>query len=719
MSTINELRDLFTLTPSVSLWNQICVQLDSLDLSPDGDYGWLLEYALHHLEIWPDSLRQAPPHWLSATLAGESVQGWPLVRSIVMKDAPVAEIRKLCKSREMGEIRACTFDNCKLGPKGGLQALGKAKYLPALTSLSIKEGVVTNDGWEMFVELPLLEQIESLELLPEIRFLSHKQQLSDRYYKVLAEASHLTKLRSLSLGFIEPISRGGNLGSILPALAQAPHLQALESVKLLGWQADAVALFVEHYGWENVVEVDLWGSEVSQDTLRFLTDKCSSWTKLRLNHHYSFDAMLHHGIRSDALEQFLADADLSSLTSLTLDVQDEWTTDTFLKCGWLSSLKELTIVGRLKEDVYVQLAKGSALSSLETLALHRPYTEESYCKMRSLPFHSLSGVKTALAWLETTERPALKRLESSLRFQWEEGDESLLAETCQKLSSTPPYPAWTQWVETLEHAGIALETGTTRSAKTRESYELKSIKFEYGDSIDDVVALLENGPLESCGTLVLDINPAQKKPEDLFAELLASPKLQRLEHLDLGSVGSFSISEELNKILYAIAQNPALSQLQTFSHGMNGYVLDTLPGFLAVKTSPHLAGSVREPLSIKSTYSSCFSPWNDGRQFKALFDCEELFHIEALDLSQTYLRDEGTRLLAECEYLTELKRLDLSRCGIGDVGAKALAKSTYLTSLEELKLGYNDITVEGYKALVESETLPKKVTKKFKRKAKG
>jgi uncharacterized protein (TIGR02996 family) len=84
---------------------------------------------------------------------------------------------------------------------------------------------------------------------------------------------------------------------------------------------------------------------------------------------------------------------------------------------------------------------------------------------------------------------------------------------------------------------------------------------------------------------------------------------------------------------------------------------------------------------------------------KAVADSPHLARLRGLDLSKTYMGDNGLRTLLASPHLGRLTWLDLASCYITDRGVALLAEAPLLARLEHLNLGYNRLTIQAVQIL--------------------
>jgi Ran GTPase-activating protein (RanGAP) involved in mRNA processing and transport len=129
---------------------------------------------------------------------------------------------------------------------------------------------------------------------------------------------------------------------------------------------------------------------------------------------------------------------------------------------------------------------------------------------------------------------------------------------------------------------------------------------------------------------------------------------------------------------------PAFANLQLT--GLRSLFLNLLyanDGTLAdVLQSPDLPGVRTLHIFCGKVAMTAFAGVADGAAFRDL---------AALDLSQSYVEDEGASILATVDF-PALRSLRLSSCRIRDEGVRALARAPWLTGLEWLHLNGNDLS---------------------------
>lgn len=177
------------------------------------------------------------------------------------------------------------------------------------------------------------------------------------------------------------------------------------------------------------------------------------------------------------------------------------------------------------------------------------------------------------------------------------------------------------------------------------------------------------------------------KPASLLDDILANPKLQRIEVIDFWGSNSFSATQARK-----IASSPNLCGLQRLSLFATALGPKGVKAFLDSLALPRL-----QHLHLGDNGLAV-----EGA--KVLAAAKRLPAI--LDLSKNNLGAEGARVLAGSPALSGVQALVLNGNHIGDDGLRAFAGSPHAASLREIRLKYCDIGPKGVEALASSTTLP-------------
>ncbi|MEO1268552.1 MAG: ribosomal protein L7/L12 [Myxococcota bacterium] len=141
---LERLRDILHREPSESVWDELCALLDRWPLEHKTV---ALDYALPHLEMWPDALRPPPHRWRLAYLEGTPPLGWELARTydVVLIDpgthriACIKALRTLTGSDLREAKRICTQAPSVVHRRVGFHASQRA--FMALTSAGAQVGL--------------------------------------------------------------------------------------------------------------------------------------------------------------------------------------------------------------------------------------------------------------------------------------------------------------------------------------------------------------------------------------------------------------------------------------------------------------------------------------------------------------------------------------------------------------------------------------------------
>jgi hypothetical protein len=222
-----------------------------------------------------------------------------------------------------------------------------------------------------------------------------------------------------------------------------------------------------------------------------------------------------------------------------------------------------------------------------------------------------------------------------------------------------------------------------------------------------------------------DGNSASGRPgDDDFIDIVTSPHLARLEHLDYGT------NDASDEGVAALASSPTMTRLRSLNLCANHV---SPAGLRALAHSPTLSGLRHLDLS------SCMgtTPLDDGA-FADLLSSPLFARLTALDFSHNAVREAGVarlaatpaarglralvlggrryeggswsrplstasvRALAESPHLARLRRLELPSVFLDDEAALLLARSRRLRGLRELVVEAGPgLTEAGRKALVD------------------
>jgi uncharacterized protein (TIGR02996 family) len=178
------------------------------------------------------------------------------------------------------------------------------------------------------------------------------------------------------------------------------------------------------------------------------------------------------------------------------------------------------------------------------------------------------------------------------------------------------------------------------------------------------------------------------KPASLLDEILANPKLQRVEEIDFWGSNSFSATQAKK-----IASSPNLSGLKRLSLFATALGPKGVQAFFDSVALPRL-----EHLHLGDNGL-------DSEGVKIVAAAKRL--PATLDLSKNKIGAEGARALAESPALAGVQALVLNGCHIGDEGLRSLARSPHAASLRTLRMKYCDLGPKGMEALADSTSLAK------------
>jgi uncharacterized protein (TIGR02996 family) len=199
---------------------------------------------------------------------------------------------------------------------------------------------------------------------------------------------------------------------------------------------------------------------------------------------------------------------------------------------------------------------------------------------------------------------------------------------------------------------------------------------------------------------------------DYLAELFASPRLGRLEWLDLSytdigpaTCAALARQEKLNGLRYLDVSSCGLG-----AGGAHALAEAAWPALEELRLSPWLmnADDVRRLLSgawMAGLRSLDLIGMRGGAEAGRVLAEARAGRLERLSVTHSSL-GTGAAALADADLAAGLTTLSLGRNGLGDEVAVALARSPRLTRLTHLDLSDNgSLTADGVKALVESSTL--------------
>jgi hypothetical protein len=391
----SELRSHLT-QPSSEHWQAL---LTLLTFWPEGEGREIaLEYALTHLDEWPDSLRKTATTRLDAAL-------WPLFRSLDSSFQRIAyrRVRFLAEWGGLQNITDLTLSENKLMAAGYLE-LSKSPHLRTLHSLRCANTEADDIGLSAFLTRFPLDALKTLKAssndLTEqfVQFLERQPELAlesldlssnplhQRGLKQLLEGSILRSCRHLKLNShpslykeIETLVHNPEIrqleslsftlspmvGDALLHLGQGSwsHLQELE---LSFCDADNFGLqrMFEQAQWPSLTSLDLSGNEMGPGACRALAENTSfGLQELRLRDNPLGDEGLFHLSRAKWLPS-LKTLDLRSTFG------DEGGLGDFLSSEGLHALNFLSLESNtVEEESFLMLMEAGSLQSLQTLYL--------------------------------------------------------------------------------------------------------------------------------------------------------------------------------------------------------------------------------------------------------------------------------------------------------------------------------------------------------------
>lgn len=197
-------------------WRDLCVLLDTWP--PEDALGVGLDYALAHLERWPQALRVAPLSWLRALLQGrEAPPPWALVRVVKLTHRHMGsrELQTLSQHPAMGSITHLSL-RLHLPDERSWGAFTSSAQLSSLQHLQLREIPASQGSLRRLLEAPWAPQLLSLDLAGA--------KLGDEGARHLSQAEALAGLLSLDLESNQLSYRG------LRAILQSPALRSLRAL---------------------------------------------------------------------------------------------------------------------------------------------------------------------------------------------------------------------------------------------------------------------------------------------------------------------------------------------------------------------------------------------------------------------------------------------------------------------------------------------------------
>ncbi|HAA55913.1 MAG TPA: hypothetical protein DCE42_14210 [Myxococcales bacterium] len=220
---LNECRALLSEAPSLEQWNQLCELFDRWQGRDDFDVG--LQYALRHLEAWPDKLRVAPWRWLDQ-LKIVDLQDWDVERWDALDVWERLEAEQHARKKDISIHPAWPLVR-HLNIWAFSKEHVETEIFSSISRCAFEGSEIGSE------EIALLAQCS----LPQLKELSLiESSCGGKAAQALAECS-LPQLEALELDFMQ-LDRDG-----LDALLQAPFLPQLHKLHLSG-----LRLNVSHFG---------------------------------------------------------------------------------------------------------------------------------------------------------------------------------------------------------------------------------------------------------------------------------------------------------------------------------------------------------------------------------------------------------------------------------------------------------------------------------------
>ena len=239
------LRQLLHGAPSARAWESVLSVLRTWPDDRDVEIG--VDYALGHLDAWPDTLRVAEPDQVRAALRGDPPVIWPLVRVVttLAGRAGLEGVEALAQSPHMRHVARLSLQSYGLDDDAA-ELLAASPHLTGLTHLNLSRNRVTAAGLRRLIgPASRLPERLTLDLRHNALDLPSLGDLPDPAPRVVvvAAATHPrpNTLADLRQALSVPLTRelrvlsvgGSHFGDdLLDHLLDAPHLDHLRMLDL-------------------------------------------------------------------------------------------------------------------------------------------------------------------------------------------------------------------------------------------------------------------------------------------------------------------------------------------------------------------------------------------------------------------------------------------------------------------------------------------------------
>jgi len=275
-----QLRELLSNAPSEVAFDNIFDFFVELEESEDKELA--VQYALPHLEHWPDAFREGG-------------------RSCVWPDFPEGEPLDFIRIIRVFWFRtqiARSRDRVLLD--GGLEVLGHSKHLSHLHTIDLFGNILGDERIQSFLQTPLASTLRGLNL--------GYNDLSDEGLKMLATSHHLQNFEFLRLGWHRHFTTEG-----FKAFAQShvlSHLKAL-GLQRSGLTSENLAPLLHTSSSPCLTQLWLGQNNLDDKTLEVLATP-------GLAERLTFLSLEGNRFSADGIQRFLGQAKLTGLKELDL-----------------------------------------------------------------------------------------------------------------------------------------------------------------------------------------------------------------------------------------------------------------------------------------------------------------------------------------------------------------------------------------------------------------
>ncbi len=622
---LEALRDLLYDAPHPGRWTRLLAIMadwpqETVDIG--------LDYALMHLQGWPDALRVAPPRWMGALRSGGKLPGaWALARCV---DLTVGPARPLALAFFDENPHTARLTHLRL--PASMLTLERAVELASSPSLRGIRALTLTPTREPVANLHALDALVKSKCMARLHALDiPRANVGPQGARLLAK--HATELRKLGLGYnaltgwgLEPLTK-----------AQLPHLETLDlSGNGLIGAADMNAL--SSAPWlPRLRSLNLDRNPLTNTVAELVTGHETPWALETLS-------MVSTTLMADDFKAMAQSPALSNLQTLKLGdaMLSDHSVWRLASSHWLKNLRHLTLSVRQGNidgaRPLMDALRGGKLQTLSLRGSHGALNDAAtWAPKLDLPLKSLNVEGCGLqddAFKALLGSAALAQIED-LRFK--QGNESLTQQGIELLAQTQGAPSLRSLdldgLQTRDNDALLQTLGAAPRLRMLHTLNInRSPLTRRGiQAIVDAQWTLKRLEIKHASLTPSALEPLLQAPQ-----LCRTIKVLRLKRNNLGDGGMRILAQ------CDFAQLQILDLTQCLVTGQ---------GLLALQKAPWWPGLIGLELSTNPLYN------DDVQVFQQNPAMNRLAHL-ALD--GTRLSSEGIRDIARSPTLGNLSWLQVS-----------------------------------------------------------